>query len=235
MSELPEKIVSIIPYFFYDLFGRIIPGLYLFCGLVLEFRASDQLHGFLLQVHDARITEWILGSWLILVASFVAGILLSVFSRRLWHSVPFVTLEELRGHFGSGADTESALEKAFFQYFGFSLNQKDFKKKYIVYCSRICHHAVASRHSILDTVMVRIEAEELLSRSLTIANIALFIVSVCRLLFLNLWRSEWIPAAAFLILAVVSFESFRHYHPKAVRERFQMFLVLCRQQTEDHQ
>jgi hypothetical protein len=218
LENLPEKVVSLIPYFFYDLFGRIFPGLFLLCGSVLAVRCTNQIQEFFEQAKNALTVEWIVACMVLAAGCFVLGFLISTLSRALWRFRVPTSLAALRDQFGSDATTESAIEIAFEAHFHFKLGHETSNKTYLVNCSRLCQLAVTSRHPSLDSVSVRVDAEDLLSRSLFVASVLLLV--------LNASLCHWIACVAYAVLAGISLSSFFHYRKKQIRERFQMFLVL---------
>lgn len=219
LESLPQKVVSVVPYFFYDLFGRILPGLFLLCGVFLAWRHSSRVQWFLEQAQRARAAEWVVGGVILVAGSFLSGFLLSTVSRALWKLRIPISLATLRDHFGSPAAAESSIETAFRAHFGFGLDHRTEEKTYLVFCSRLCQLAVASRHPALDSASVRVDAEELLGRSLCAASFILLLLTAA--------LRQWI-AFAYTVIAVLSLLSSRHYRAKGIRERFQMFLVLFR-------
>ena len=143
LESLPEKVASSIPYFFYDLFGRIFPVLFLLCGLFIASRHTNLFQEFLGRAEKARTAEWVIGSVILTAACFVTGFLLSMVSRGLWLFRIPVSLADLRDQFGSSTTAESPLEVAFKANFGFSLDHKSQTRAYLAYCSRLCQLAVA--------------------------------------------------------------------------------------------
>jgi hypothetical protein len=220
LESLPEKVVSVVPYFFYDLFGRILPGLFFLCGVFLAWRHGSRVQWFLEQAQRARAAEWVVGGVILVAGCFLSGFLLSTVSQVLWVPRIPVSLATLRDHFGSPATEESSIETAFRAHFGFRLDHSSKEKTYLVYCSRLCQLAVASLHPALDSQSRRVESEELLSRSLCAASIILLLVSAA--------RGQWTACIAYVVIALLSFLSYRHYRAKGFREKFQMFLVLFR-------
>ncbi len=221
LENLPEKVVSLIPYFYYDLFSRILPGFFLTFGLFLAFHDKKQVKDLIEGAKGARTAEWVVGCAVLVAACFLVGFLLGQLGRLLWlrFKIP-VSLADLRDQFGSTATAESSLEVAFRTHFGFGLNHNTEKKTYLVYCSRLCELAVASRHPALDAVSVRIASEELLSRSLLFAGVILLSVSGI--------RQQWWACGAYIVIASLALRSFIHYREEGIRERFQMFLILWR-------
>jgi hypothetical protein len=227
VPSIPEKIVSGIPYFFYDLFGRIVPGVYLLGGTVFALRYHDSVRNLFHTAGDAHTAVWVAGYMLLVLASFAAGLLLGTCSRlflHLPHIAPTTTLADLRDAFGCERTTVSPLEGAFMERFGFQLSNGGAKERnYLIYCSRLCHLAVAKGNSTLDGVIARVDSEEVFSRSFSVASLILLTLS---------WRWHephremlWAYAA----LSIVSFFSYWHYNRKAMRERFQAFFVLTRE------
>lgn len=62
LENLPEKVVGVIPYFFYDLFGRILPGLFLTCGLFLALHHNEHVKNIIKHAQGAGAAEWVVGS-----------------------------------------------------------------------------------------------------------------------------------------------------------------------------
>jgi hypothetical protein len=67
---------------------------------------------------------------------------------------------------------------------------------------------------------MRVDSEELLSRSLCAASVILLLVSAV--------LGQWIACFAYAVMALLSFLSDRYYRAKVIREKFQIFLVLFR-------
>jgi hypothetical protein len=219
LESVPEKVASVVPYFFYDLYGRIFPGAFLISGLVFAWSSNKLVKDCATHAAGARAAEWVVGSVLGIAACFVAGFLLSEITRHtLWRFKVPLSLGELREHFGSPPDSECSVESAFRECFGFALDHQSKKQTYLLYCGRLCQLAVATRQYALDAVNVRVDAEDLLSRSLCVASAILLVISLV--------RCQWIVGIVYLTLTVITFASFQHYRDKGLRERFQMFLVL---------
>ena len=229
-TDAPQKVAGLIPYFFYDLYGRILPGLFLLCGLLAEFWNVLPAQTLKKGIHNVSASEWIVGVAVTLAACFVAGLLLSEITRlTVWklQRVP-VSISELREHFGSGKDEVSVIERAFESHFDFRLDRPGKGGRYLIYCGRLCEFVVINQSPAMDAVAVRVAAEELLSRSLLAASVILFLCSLIPLLCSFPPFCLWVTIG-YLLIAVLSFSSYRHYNRKAILEKFQSFLALTRQ------
>ena len=242
-TNAPQKVAGLIPYFFYDLYGRILPGLFLLCGLLAEFWNALPTQTLIEGIHNASASEWLVGSAITVAACFIVGLLLSEITRlTLWRLKVPVSLSGLREHFGCGKDEVSAIERAFESRFRFRLDRPEKEGTYLIYCGRLCEFVVISQSPAMDAVAVRVAAEELLSRSLLAASAILFLCTLvpllcshipflCRLIpFLRSFRPFCLWATiGYLFVGCLSFLSYRHYNRKAILEKFQSFLALTRQ------
>lgn len=222
--ELPHKAGGVVPYFFYDLYGRILPGLFLVCGLFATWAASHKAraHGLACAIQEARAAEWTAGAAVILGGSFVIGFLLSEATRlTLWRRRHPVSLERLREYFGAPAGKNSPLEEAFESYFRFRLDHPTEHKAYLIYCARLCEFVVANRSAVLDSVAVRVAAEEVLSRNILVSAVILVVASAC--------NAAWVAALVYLVVAALSYASWEHYQRKGILEKFQSFFALTRE------
>lgn len=218
-DSIPERVTAGIPYFFYDLFGRIVPGVFLTCGTGFACRRGPLIQSILMWAKGASTGEWIFGAGVFVVGSFVAGFLLSELSRLFWLLKIPVSLTYLRNLFGSADGEESVLESSFKSHFGFGLDGDSTERTYLIYCARLCEFVVICRNSALDAVNVRVAGEELLSRSVFWGSVLLFGVCV--------WLREWRSVVAYFFIGLLSLLSFLHYRKKGIREKFQMFHALC--------
>ena len=221
--ELPQKAGGVVPYFFYDLYGRILPGLFLLCGFIavwshrnveLASRVAEAIKG-------ASALGWGVALLGVVAVSFLVGFLLSEVTRiTLWRfkKVPS-TLGKWREHFGEESGERSSIGAAFEAYFGFRLDLESKNEKYLIYCARLCEFAVAIESPPLDAVATRVAAEELLSGSLFWASVFLAVA--------NAWALSWL-LLVYLVLAGLSYGSYDHYREKGIREKFQMFLAVTK-------
>lgn len=218
-TDTPHKVAGLIPYFFYDLYGRILPGLYLLSGLLLAFWCKPAALGLKSGVRDASASEWIIGSAIALAACFIVGLLLTEVTRiTLWKLRVPVSIEDLRAHFGSAPEVPSTIESAFQSRFGFPLSPPSKSGTYLIGCGRLCEFVVISQSPAMDAVAVRVAAEELLSRSLFVASLIL--------LPFSFRPFNWWALIVYSFVAVLSYGSYKHYRRKSILEKFQMFLAL---------
>jgi hypothetical protein len=183
------RLAGSVPYFFYDILGRVFPGLFLLGGLVLTFKGSQFLQQSFGQV---RLLELLLGGTAFAALCFLAGFTLDAVGRWIFHFMrPRYVLSALRHQYGSPADQESQLETAFKTYFGFSLGYTSEDPEYLATCGRLCRLVVAASDSALDSQLARVDAEECLSRALAVASATLMILNP----FLRHWISSIVYVA----------------------------------------
>jgi hypothetical protein len=221
VEGLPQKVGGVVPYFFYDLYGRILPGLFLWCGLIAAWWQTPVVQRFVCAVRGLSATGWAFGSLMALAACFLAGFLLSDLTRiTLWKLVRPISIKQVRGYFGTPADQKSALETAFESYFGFPMTRAIEEDQDLIWAARLCEFVIVSQNPAMDSVLTRVAAEELLSRSLMVASSILAPISAC--------HGTLVASVAYVVIGYLSFSSYKHYRQKGFRERFQTFYALVK-------
>jgi hypothetical protein len=220
--EGTEKAGGLIPFFFYDVFARILPGGFLLLSVtLLGLGASDA------KVLPERIQEVmklapIAGPTVALLvflmaADFIGFFLgsLSFSVEWLWDKVSPLSVEGLRSWLGAAKDEETSVEAAFMKQFGVRLKGGKGQTSNIVHCSFSCWNFVSLHRPGLAVISARWDAEALLSRSVLFASVPL--------MFWSLVGSHWL---GFFVQAMIfpgAFFSFKYHRCKRVFGRFSLF------------
>jgi len=154
-------------------------------------------------------------------ACFVTGFLLGGAARWAFHyRRPRNKLSTLREQYGSVIDQASELEVAFRAYFGFDLSYESTDPEYIACCGRLCRLAVSANDPALDAQLAWVDAEECLSQAL-VAGSAI-------LMLLGIPFHRFALSGLYFVVFVTSFDSFRYYRRKVLRERLQAFFIFVK-------
>jgi hypothetical protein len=162
-SEVPAKVGGVIPNFFFDAIGRIVPGTYLVMGM-LSAQYASRVEPFIRQIGNSSLTVVILLSLCLLSLGYIAGFLLGAVSywvewamskNERW------SLATLRERFGGSATEETRLERLFRDRFGFDITDDHAK---IQDCSWLCAYFVWAENPQMGSMSSRWDAEALAAR-----------------------------------------------------------------------
>jgi hypothetical protein len=215
--QLPAKVGGVIPNFFFDAIGRIVPGTYLLAGM-LWVGYGYTIQSFLSQTHDGSVTAVILFSLSLIFLGYIAGSLLGAASYWLecvLSKTEKWNLAELRKRFGDSATEETQLEKVFRQRFGFRILD-DHER--IEHCSWLCVFLVWAENPHLGSMAGRWDAEALSARSVATASL---VISLEILLL-----AHWYYSLGFLAICCFAVMNYRYHRGNRLWGRFRLFASL---------
>ncbi len=226
-EELETKQISgSIPFFFYDLIGRIVPGAVLILGVLLYFE-NDLLHNWLMTIQCIFPKDSTAGYALAIVLLFfgvahLLGVLLGSMSYMVvaspWEKFAPFDSARLKDYLGM-ADTRE-LHARFKKLFGYALDEAHLNK-----ASFQCSYYVWRTNPNLGLMTARADAELLSAQNLVFVNLILFLMSSFRLSRHLGWNGD-LPWAVCLGLAFFgTCPSFNYMRKKKVFGRFGMFLA----------
>jgi hypothetical protein len=229
-----------IPFFFYDVISHIIPGTVLLIGGLSIWRAERFPPSLPAWLNNLATTEEsiaavsvICGVAFLLFLGFAAtvGFLLAAVSHqaveKIWRRWTKYSLDGLARFMGDTIPNK-ALVGAYKDCFGIDLNQDSELEG----ASNLCVYYTWKKDATLGAMMARFDGEKLMSQSLILVGMILFVeavgggccdrsrypyMSVCGLTLL---------VAAILLFGVASGFAFDYHRKKRVYSRFQIFLAL---------
>jgi hypothetical protein len=233
-SESSTKIGQGIPYLFYDVIARVVPGAFLIVGVLLSWNASAIFGAVALwigKVSGPNVSTGVIAS---LVGTFLILFLgLSSFVGFLLSSPSNLVVE--RGLFGKrpldanglkkylGADDLGLLMKLFRGQFGFSMPER---ARELNRASFLCAYAVSRKAPILGSMSGRFDADLVACQSSLLVSILLIVGVLFRALcngFAQFDRPWLVILVAILISSGYTFEYLRR---KRVYGRFALYLAL---------
>jgi len=123
-SGSPERVGGLIPHFFFDLIGRIVPGAFLLLSSYVLVDPQLELLG---RTKDLFKDFPFLGSAAVLLAfvaaGYFVGLLLGAISyviEHVWARWKPLTIGNVWSRFGSSAQELARLKEVFYSEFGFS-------------------------------------------------------------------------------------------------------------------
>lgn len=230
-SESPSPTGVGIPYFFYDIIGRILPGAFLIVGAIITFR-EHQLISWILDLAQNGIhietgaATLILGLILTLfvgAAALTGSILASlahVIDGWLWKLGHKITFENLLLFLNAG-DVPSFREH-FERHFGKikPTDEAQFKG-----ASILCSYYILGTSENLGVLAARHDAEALSSQSMVLASLILLIATLMRLcrshepLFLYWWLG--VLTSVFIGASL----TFNYHRKKKIYSRFGLYFA----------
>jgi hypothetical protein len=221
-----------IPFFFYDVIGRMMPGAYLMFGVILcccPFFHWRQIVCFLEDSHalsmSGGLAAVLIGSGLLLfgfVSSFF-GFLLAALSNVVvekcfwrWSPLNYPGLVEFLG-----IESASSLDKRFKRQFGSeptknSLNQSSF----------LCAYYIWQTATTLGEMQGRYDSDLLASQSFVFVSVALIVAVFIEAIWVSFSAYFIVFLIALATICVASSLSFDYHRKKRVYGRFGLFLAI---------
>ncbi len=242
------RIPSIIPHFYYDLLGRILPGAYLMGGLlgILWNRPELQsARGQLPKVDFSKPDGSLLllltvGSLIFISSAYLVGFIfgaLSYFVERIWGYLSPMKLDKLLESSGVSKGQEDQLKEMFKDQFHFDLDDVDGKQdgggnskvspsKRLTETSSLCSYYVWAHAPNLGTMTSRWDAENLASRSVFAASLILTLSRLIQMAARCFYRSEvgsFTPLIVFSLFGIAAYFQYRFQREKQIQGRFSLF------------
>lgn len=237
------RIPGIIPHFFYDLIGRILPGAYLIVGLLIilwqQNGISNSVPKYLIEPDVLEKATGLLillltvGLLLFLASAYLVGFLLgavSYYVERLWNSWKPMTLDQLLGSFDFSERIKAGLKDAFRRQFLFDLEAPDSRSSFreMTETSTLCSYYVWAKNPNLGYMTSRWDAEALASRSVLVVSLALFIIRLIQVLIwwhcTELFKPGWL--LVFFLTALGAIRAYEFQRRKQIQGRFSLFQAL---------
>jgi hypothetical protein len=235
---------GVIPHFFYDVIGRIIPGCFLIAGCSFIFTPSYIINsrnrvlvGATIEGESARfifLSSLIIFSFAVsgyLVGFLVGPISFEVLEKRTYFRLkllrlPDLTLKELFRSSGGPEVGEGPLKKAFNSQFGMDLAENTAEA--LATQSWLCSHFVWSRNSNLGQITSRWDAETHASREILFSALGLSGVQTAfAILYLIQTRHfYWRLWLCFLLITYSAWRTYSHARRRQIIGRFSVFYAL---------
>jgi hypothetical protein len=213
-NEIPSviEVGGLIPNFWFDAIGRIVPGLLLIGEMLEAWYTANHPTIALSVVKDVSAAQIAAACLLLAIAAYLVGFLMGALSDlavvKIWDCaspLPRVvapTRRLLRTYFGSAwyVRCKSMTE-------------------FIIRARDLCSFFIWHRDPKLAVIFSRWDAEALASRSILVAGFLGLMMN--RWLF-HCWRGKYF----YVILMLLAARSFWYYRRRALESRFQMLLVL---------
>jgi len=244
-STLPSasQAIGVIPHFFYDIIGRIIPGAFVIVSVVEMFGLSPQLSFLkdgLTKTPQADATGYVifLGTAALLtmvVAAYLVGFMLAAPAYQMcekflvkqhgWLFFRPLTLEGLLNPEGSAVAEQERVQKAFEESFGFDLNMSNAGS--VQRQSGLCAYYVWLNNSNLGQITSRWDAEALGCRTILFAALFLFVIRFIQLLWWLVWLGAFYWKFALFLIAVVvtGWSMYRYHRERHISGRFSLFVA----------
>lgn len=239
-SDSSNKTRAHIPFLFYDVIGRMMPGAYLMFGAALcwlPFFRWQQLASFLECIQALGISGWpsaaLVGAALLLfafVSSFL-GFLLGALSYAVveeglchWRPLDSSGLVDFLG-----IENEAALNARFKTQFGSEPVQK---KGSLNRSSFLCAYYIWRTNTALGEMQGRYDSDLLAARSFVLVSGALFVTVFIEMLFscFSTYFLVWLGVLAIFLWA--SWLAFTYHRKTRVYGRFGMFLAITDTPTD---
>jgi hypothetical protein len=234
---MPARVGGVIPNFFFDAIGRIVPGTYLLVGTlwVGALPSVESLHSEI----RSSVTTVLLFLFCLLSIGYLAGFLLAGVSfllewamakRKMW------SLEMLRKRFGDSPLKETKLERVFFERFGFKIIEGN--ENNIEACSWLCAFHVWAENPHLGSMASRWDAEALADRSLAAASLIIALeITVAAIhavphWYCIFWFLDWYHSLWFLLACIIAVIDYDYHRKQRVWGRFQIFASLPSNMTK---
>src|SRR5712692_52688 len=178
--NLPSRIGGVIPHFFYDVIGRIVPGAF-FLASLWWVKSGKNLKDTAETLASATWSSVVMWFVLLAVLGYLLGFLLGAVSHglveRIWGSVRPWRIGDLRRGVGAAGDETTRIETLFRERFGFEVPATH---DGVVTCSWLCAYAVWDVNPYLGVLTSRWDAEALATRNLLIASLSALIYGLCQ-------------------------------------------------------
>lgn len=233
--EANSKIKTDIPFLFYDVIGRMMPGAYLIFGIAVcsfPFFTRQQFIclGRRVQAHtpESAIAVSIIGICIVFFfcASAFCGFLLASLSYLLvekpWNRCSPLNYKGMKEFMGE--ETAASINSRFDGRFGVKLEKLDSLNR----PSFICAYDIWRTDINLGQMQGRHDADLLAAQSFVLVTMVLVIITgyeAC--VYLQPFLYSWL--AILIILGLGSVLSFNYHRKKRVYGRFEMFLALNEQ------
>lgn len=241
MATTPSvaRIGGIIPWFFFDAIGRIVPGMYLIAVVLLGSLDTNQLKT-LLTLPLGGVVGFATSLLLLLIAAYFLGFVLGPISwgleKLVWGLIlrSRWSLAKVRELYGLSPQTPAPVEKCIEDHLCFPIVKKEEKltpkteDQRIRSASRLCQFFVYDASYQLGLLSTRWDAEALAARNIMAASLV-----AC--LFPFVTQHAWRPIVSLyliLTIAVILLLSalVYHYHrKKTVMGKLDLFLACVRQ------
>ncbi len=222
IHETTTEVGGVIPHFFFDAIGRIVPGMYLATGMLLLSGGPA------LNYVKARIESGATGlvaTFLFLLVvcyfiGFILGSLSFILVEKPWGMFRPWSMENLRDWYGLPAGEKSTLEDAFKIQFGWEIHQDKGKQEIeIARASQICAYFAWHMSFNLGIMASRWAAEALSARSISLGSLILLAYS--------LWvRDPW-SVLTFFVIGLGALWAYAYHRKKDLLGDFDLFLA-CR-------
>lgn len=237
------RIPGIIPHFFYDLIGRILPGAYLILGVLIILWQEDGISnsvpkylfepGVLDKATGLLVMLLTVGLLLFLASAYLVGFLLgavSYYVERFCNVWRPMTLDQLLESFNLSERIRAGLREAFRQQFSFDLEGPDSGSSFreMTETSALCSYYVWAKNPNLGYMTSRWDAEALASRSVLVASLALFIIRLVQVLIWRHCTGLFKPGLllVFFLIASGAACAYRFQRRKQIQGRFSLFQAL---------
>jgi hypothetical protein len=228
-GEEAGRVGGLIPHFFFDAIGRIVPGSFLIAGWLFEGWNAPSLSSLKAYIEKFNVSGPAVAFMVCLVASFIIGFLLGAVSfivEKIWSWLRPWRPAALRKRY-TGIDGKfSRLEETLREKLGLAFPSGERDHQSIHELSWLCAYYVWGANTNLGVLTSRWDAESLASRSLFVSSLGLATYA--------LYLSHWGSMAFFGCCAIASFLAYNYHRKKQVFGRFDLFLActLCEDKSE---
>ena len=249
-SPFVTRIGGVIPWFFFDAIGRIVPGMYLIAVVILGSVSPDQVKA-LLALPQGSVTGFATSLVLLLIASYFMGFVLGPLSwlleKLVWWS-PW-SIAKVREWYGLSEKTPAPIEECIETHLRFSIAEKkqdpktevpktedskarDLKTEdqRIRSASKLCQFFVYDASYQLGLLSTRWDAEALAARNTMAASLAALIL--LPILTPHLYHSIFPGINLAFISVGIYFPSafaYDYHRKKALMGKFDLFLACVSQ------
>lgn len=221
-----------IPYLFYDVIGRMMPGAYLITGAILcwlPFFHWEKVASFLKDIGAMGMSGGLAAAlvatgllFLAFVSSFLGFLLGSlsnvIVEQGLWHWAPLSRsgLVEFLG-----IESVRSLNERFKIQFGSDPSQDSLNRS-----SFLCAYYIWRSDFNLGEMQGRLDAELLAAQSSVLVSGALLAIVLLEVFFwgLSTYFSVWL--AVLIVISLASGMAFKYHRKKRVYSRFALFLAV---------
>jgi hypothetical protein len=226
------QVKSHIPFFFYDVIGRMMPGAYLIIGVMLCYRPFFHWEQFVSFLNDTKalsmsggLATVVVGAGLLFFAfvSSFFGFLLAALSyvaieKWFWHSCPLNQSGLVKF---IGIENVDSLNARFKEKFGSeptkdSLNRSSF----------LCAYYIWRTDNTLGEMQGRFDADLLATQSFVLVSAILIVTVLIEIYFLGIsgYFEAWL--AVLILISLASGLAFNYHRKKRVYGRFGLFLAI---------
>ncbi|MFI5073230.1 MAG: hypothetical protein ACHP8A_20365 [Terriglobales bacterium] len=233
------QVGGIIPHFYFDLIGRIVPGGLFLIGLAVLYlpdKVDKFLRLFLPPIEKDSGTYLIFAATLLLLAlslvgyfvgSFLGTVSHHVFERN-WRHIGIFPALDTTTVFQESFPSKVALQKRFEHYFGESL--ADQPSGSLAGFSRLCSYFVWARNVSLGQMTARWDAEALAGRNVLLGATTLLVL---RLIHSGGNRHDMFEVSMALVVAA-AFLHYRYQRRLQIAGRYYLFWAVSQYEKESH-